>query len=321
MPTQSTRTDDVQTNGGAEAATEEQARIDHLTAAITAPPPTPHGSGIRGLSLAGGSPATGGRFGRLFPSLPPADFGATDDQSQSALAKLGRAMEATKEAPKDGPDNEESGIPGRVHLFRSVHRPRPHLRPRQQPCSSQNDPDALVDFRTPALRPRQRLRPRARRPALPVLRTGGTSCWAARSPARPWAIRQRAGPAAQQRHRPVTPAAPRHHRRPAQRRERHRLPAAGRFMLRFHNRLADDNPGMDVRRRAAPGALSLPVGRPQRLPAHDRLLRRAGRGAAACRQAVRRIRDPPNLLFFRLAAQPVHAARVLGRGLPASVTR
>jgi hypothetical protein len=148
MATQSTRTDDVLTNGAAEAATAEQARTDHLTAAITAPPPTPHGSGIRGLSLTGGSPATGGRFGRLFPSLPPADFGATDDQSQSALAKLGRAMEATKEAPKDGPDNEEGGFPAAyTYLGQFIDHDLTF-----DPVSSlarQNDPDALVDFRTP----------------------------------------------------------------------------------------------------------------------------------------------------------------------------
>ncbi len=148
MATQTTRTDDAQTNGGADAATEEQARIDHLTAAITAPPPTPHGSGIRGLSLTGGSPATGGRFGRLFPSLPPADFGATDAQSQSALEKLGRAMEAAKEAPKDGPDNEEGGFPAAyTYLGQFIDHDLTF-----DPVSSlarQDDPDALVDFRTP----------------------------------------------------------------------------------------------------------------------------------------------------------------------------
>src|SRR5437899_2585269 len=101
---------DVVTNG-AEAEADEQARIEQRTAAQAAPPPTPHGTRVRGLSLAGSSSPYGGRFGRLFAALPAADFGATDAQSQSALATLGRAMESTKDNPKDGPDNEESGFP------------------------------------------------------------------------------------------------------------------------------------------------------------------------------------------------------------------
>jgi hypothetical protein len=71
--------------------------------------PTPHGAGVRGLNLAPSSKFFNGRFGRMFRALPPADFGATDDDSQNALVKLGMAMVADEDAPKDGPDAEESG--------------------------------------------------------------------------------------------------------------------------------------------------------------------------------------------------------------------
>ena len=53
------------------------------------------------------------------------------------------------DCPKDGADDEESGIPS-AHVSRSVRRPRHNVRPKQQP-DRQNDPDALVDFRTPRL--------------------------------------------------------------------------------------------------------------------------------------------------------------------------
>lgn len=147
MATHSVRTDERLTNGAAQAAA-EQARIDHRARALTGPPPNPHGSPIRGLSLTGGSPATGGRFGRLFPSLPPADFGVTDDQSQAALKKLGRAMEAAKEAPKDGPDDEEGGFPAAYTYFGQLIDHDLTFDPVSS-LARQNDPEALVDFRTP----------------------------------------------------------------------------------------------------------------------------------------------------------------------------
>ncbi|HEX3978718.1 MAG TPA: heme peroxidase family protein [Solirubrobacteraceae bacterium] len=147
MATQSISTHDVVTNG-AEPVAEEQARIDRGAAALTSPPPSPHGAGVRGLSLAGTSSPFGGRFGRLFGALPPADFGATDAQSQSALKQLGRAMESTKDDPKDGPDDEEGGVPAAyTYLGQFIDHDLTF-----DPVSSlarQNDPDALLDFRTP----------------------------------------------------------------------------------------------------------------------------------------------------------------------------
>jgi hypothetical protein len=147
MATQSISTNDVP-NDGAQAAADEQARIDRGAAALGGPPPSPHGAGVRGLSLAGTSSPLGGRFGRLFGALPPADFGATDAQSESALKKLGKAMESTKDDPKDGPDDEEGGFPAAyTYLGQFIDHDLTF-----DPVSSlarQNDPDALVDFRTP----------------------------------------------------------------------------------------------------------------------------------------------------------------------------
>ncbi|HEY2320605.1 MAG TPA: heme peroxidase family protein [Solirubrobacteraceae bacterium] len=150
MATESIPHKTVVTNGGPEAAItpDEQARIEHRTAALASPPPNPHGTRIRGLSLTGGSPATGGRFGRLFAALGPADFGATDAQSEAALKRLGRAMVSSEDPPKDGPDNEESGFPAAyTYLGQFIDHDLTF-----DPVSSlarQDDPDALVDFRTP----------------------------------------------------------------------------------------------------------------------------------------------------------------------------
>ena len=73
--------------------------------------PTPHGAGVRGFSLAPSSKFFNGRFGRMFRALPPADFGDDDVQSKDALHNLGEAMVSDEDPPKDGPDDEESGIP------------------------------------------------------------------------------------------------------------------------------------------------------------------------------------------------------------------
>jgi hypothetical protein len=110
--------------------------------------PTPHGAGVRGFNLAPSSKFFNGRFGRMFRALPPADFGATDDDSQQALVTLGMAMVAGEDAPKDGPDAEESGIPAAyTYLGQFIDHDLTF-----DPNSSlqrQNDPDALIDFRTP----------------------------------------------------------------------------------------------------------------------------------------------------------------------------
>ena len=97
------------------------------------------------------SPNFQGRFGRMFRSLPAGKYGKTDNDSRDALMALGTAMTAGFDGPKDGFDDEENaGIPaGYTYLGQFIDHDITF-----DPASSlqqQNDPDALVDFRTPRL--------------------------------------------------------------------------------------------------------------------------------------------------------------------------
>jgi hypothetical protein len=109
---------------------------------------TPHGRGVRGLNLLRGSQFFTGNFGRMFRSLPAADFGPDDKTSLANLKRLAVAMLGPDDKPKDGPDAEESGIPALyTYLGQFVDHDITF-----DPASSlqqQDDPDALVDFRTP----------------------------------------------------------------------------------------------------------------------------------------------------------------------------
>src|ERR1035441_2169563 len=66
---------------------------------------------LRGLDSTQKSPLFQGRFGRMFRSVPAARFGKTDDENVANLAALGAAMTSSFDPPKDGQDDEESGIP------------------------------------------------------------------------------------------------------------------------------------------------------------------------------------------------------------------
>jgi hypothetical protein len=109
---------------------------------------TPHGRGVRGLDLSRSSLLFSGAFGRLFRALPPAQFGANDAETQKNLKLPGAAMVSSKDGPKEGPDPEESGIPALyTYLGQFVDHDLTF-----DPASSlqqQNDPDGLVDYRTP----------------------------------------------------------------------------------------------------------------------------------------------------------------------------
>src|SRR5450432_3047166 len=109
---------------------------------------TPHGRGVRGLNLSRSSVFFGGAFGRIFRALPAAQFGANDDETLANLKVLGKQMVSTLDRPKDGPDGEESGIPSLyTYLGQFVDHDLTF-----DPASSlqqQNDPDGLVDYRTP----------------------------------------------------------------------------------------------------------------------------------------------------------------------------
>ena len=84
----------------------------------------------------------------MFRALPPADFGPTDTDSENALKALGDAMVSTEDIPKDGPDAEESGIPAAYTYFGQFIDHDLTFDPASS-LQRQNDPDALVDFRTP----------------------------------------------------------------------------------------------------------------------------------------------------------------------------
>ncbi len=109
---------------------------------------TPHGRGVRGLNLSRSSLFFGGAFGRIFRALPAAEFGANDAENLANLHTLARAMVGSDDKPKDGPDPEESGIPALyTYLGQFVDHDLTF-----DPASSlqqQNDPDGLVDYRTP----------------------------------------------------------------------------------------------------------------------------------------------------------------------------
>src|SRR5262249_37257068 len=90
----------------------------------------------------------GGPFGRIFRALPPADFGADDAATLNNLNALAAAMVAEPDPPKDGPDAEESGIPAAYTYFGQFIDHDLTFDPASS-LQKQNDPDALVDFRTP----------------------------------------------------------------------------------------------------------------------------------------------------------------------------
>jgi hypothetical protein len=107
----------------------------------------PHG-GVRGSTLPRTSQLFEGPFGRIFRALPPADFGGDDDASVRALKSLADAMVAAPEAPKEGIDPEESGIPAAYTYFGQFIDHDLTFDPASS-LQRQNDPDALVDYRTP----------------------------------------------------------------------------------------------------------------------------------------------------------------------------
>src|SRR5450631_4111960 len=107
----------------------------------------PHG-GVRGANLSRSSLLFDGPFGRIFRALPPADFGADDQATLENLQKLAQAMTASPDDAKDGPDAEESGIPAAYTYFGQFIDHDLTFDPASS-LQKQNDPDALMDFRTP----------------------------------------------------------------------------------------------------------------------------------------------------------------------------
>ena len=121
--------------------------------------PAAHGGGVRGDNSAARSALFEGRFGRLFRSLPAAEW------PKDALLELGRKMTSDPEVDERDPrlpsaspetdkrvqdDEENAGIPsGYTYLGQFIDHDITF-----DPASSlqqHNDPNALVDFRTPSL--------------------------------------------------------------------------------------------------------------------------------------------------------------------------
>jgi hypothetical protein len=107
-----------------------------------------HSDPQRGLDATKKSPLFQGRFGRMFRAVPAATFGHTDEENHANLSELAKAMSNSFDAPKDGKDDEESGIPALYTYFGQfidhdiTFDPVSTLR-------KADDPDALTDFRTP----------------------------------------------------------------------------------------------------------------------------------------------------------------------------
>src|SRR5437667_11457357 len=121
-------------------------------------PPFAHG-GLRGSEDPRRSRSFEGRFGRLFRSLPPAEFLPAGTQSHVSRLQEGRASPTEEKALRDlaakmmlrqKGESPNPGIPaGYTYLGQFIGHDITF-----DPVSSlqrSNDPDALVDFRTPRL--------------------------------------------------------------------------------------------------------------------------------------------------------------------------
>jgi hypothetical protein len=109
-----------------------------------------HGKPLRGLMSTPKSAAFQGRFGRMFRFLPAATYGKKDADSRLALMALGKAMTSSFDPPKDGFDGEESGIPALYTYFGQFIDHDITFDP-MTTLIQHSDPDGLTDFRTPAL--------------------------------------------------------------------------------------------------------------------------------------------------------------------------
>lgn len=108
-----------------------------------------HALPIRGLDSARRSPSFEGRFGRLFQFAGHATFGLNDAESEENLRILAESMSAEPDEPQDGRDDEESGIPALYTYFGQFIDHDLTFDPASS-LQKRSDPDALVDYRTPA---------------------------------------------------------------------------------------------------------------------------------------------------------------------------
>ena len=102
----------------------------------------------RGLDRVIRSPNATGRFGRLF-QLRPATFGRSDIENEANLKALAAKMVGQFDEPKDGKDDEESGIPA-LYTYLGQFIDHDLTFDPASTLQQQRDPDSLIDFRTPA---------------------------------------------------------------------------------------------------------------------------------------------------------------------------
>jgi len=86
----------------------------------------------------------------MFRNLHAASFGPTDADNLANLAALADKMNAPLDPPKDGPDGEESGIPA-LYTYLGQFLDHDITFDPVSLLTKAQDPDGLVDFRTPAL--------------------------------------------------------------------------------------------------------------------------------------------------------------------------
>src|SRR5213083_3712149 len=101
---------------------------------------------LRGLGAVGLSPQFEGRFGRMFRTLPPARFDEEDLKSLASKIVAEAEAEQTPETEADAEENTAISA-GFTYLGQFIDHDLTF-----DPASSlqkENDPDALVDFRTP----------------------------------------------------------------------------------------------------------------------------------------------------------------------------
>ena len=108
-----------------------------------------HSKLIRGLTPEGVDFNGTSRFGRLFPHLKAASYGDNDVDQFKNLSTLAQKMVSDFDAPKDGLDDEESGIPALYTYFGQFIDHDLTFDPNSS-FQKQKDPNATEDFRTAA---------------------------------------------------------------------------------------------------------------------------------------------------------------------------
>jgi hypothetical protein len=85
----------------------------------------------------------------MFCNLPPGSYGTANGSEDDNLAALATAMVSPFDAPKDGPDDEESGIPA-LYTYLGQFIDHDLTFDPEGSFQKQKDPNAMTDYRSPA---------------------------------------------------------------------------------------------------------------------------------------------------------------------------